>query len=84
MQRTIQWWAIPMSFWLLSFSGGRSEDPTPVTDPDSGNTTSFEWTIPQNQIFDGGVGRDGIPSINLDSQERKTLLMFRIGNLWWS
>ncbi len=65
MKVVVKWSVILLSFWLLSCSNGGSEDPVPFNNPDSGNnTTTFEWTIPQNQVFDGGVGRDGIPSID--------------------
>lgn len=64
MKSAVKWSVILLSFWLLSCSSGGSEDPVPINDPDRGSTTSFEWTIPQNQVFDGGVGRDGIPSID--------------------
>lgn len=37
---------------------------TTMIDPDDGTVTPFTWTIPQNQVFDGGVGKDGIPSID--------------------
>lgn len=73
MKAAVKWSVILLSFWLLSCSSGGSEDPVPINQPDTGSTTSFEWTIPQNQVFDGGVGRDGIPSIDAprftDAQE---------------
>lgn len=36
----------------------------PGSNPSGGASTSFAWTIPANQVFDGGVGKDGIPSID--------------------
>lgn len=32
--------------------------------PDVGSAFSGEWSIPQDQVFDGGPGRDGIPAID--------------------
>ena len=31
---------------------------------DNGTSVSGDWLIPQNEIFDGGPGKDGIPSID--------------------
>ncbi len=28
------------------------------------NTSSIEWLIPKNEVFDGGPGKDGIPSVD--------------------
>ncbi|MDW3196024.1 MAG: DUF3179 domain-containing protein [Cytophagales bacterium] len=64
MRAMIKWLVILLSFWMLSCSSGGSEDPVPINDPGPRPTTTFEWTIPPNQVFDGGVGRDGIPSID--------------------
>lgn len=32
--------------------------------PNQPNASSGEWLIPQNEVFDGGPGKDGIPAIN--------------------
>ena len=50
---------------LLVFSC--SEENGEIASPQNGNSTgvnAFEWTIPANQVLDGGVGKDGIPSID--------------------
>ncbi len=36
----------------------------PTIPPTPGNNTNNAWLIPSNQIFDGGPGKDGIPSID--------------------
>ncbi len=63
------------SFCLLP-SCNEEDDPTPGTqatgNPNnpgangngSGNNSTDEWLIPSNEIFDGGPGKDGIPSID--------------------
>ncbi len=55
---------------LVIFSFGCSDDgdnPTPNTNnPSTPNTPSqpVDWLIPENQVFDGGPGKDGIPSVD--------------------
>lgn len=45
------------------FTGcGSGDDPAPVTGPGTGNGGS-SWSIPIDQIFDGGPGKDGIPAL---------------------
>ena len=44
-------------FFLLIFWGCEKE---PLAD---GNTSSEEWSIPIDEIFDGGPGKDGIPAL---------------------
>lgn len=64
MKVTIDGLALLLCCWMFSCSSGGSDDPILLNNPDGGNSNTFEWTIPQNQVFDGGVGRDGIPSID--------------------
>lgn len=64
MKVIINGFALLLCCWIFSCSSGASDDPIPLNNPDGGNSNTFEWTIPQNQVFDGGVGRDGIPSID--------------------
>ncbi len=45
---------------LLSACSG--EDVAPITDTIPENTN--RWSIPQNEVFDGGPGKDGIPSVD--------------------
>ena len=49
---------------LMIFSSCSSNDFEPTTTSTSGNNFSNDWIIPQNEVFDGGVGKDGIPSID--------------------
>ncbi len=39
-------------------------DPTNPTNNSNNNPTSSDWLIPENLVLDGGVGKDGIPSID--------------------
>lgn len=48
-----------LSFFMLAFIMSCSSDPV-VT----GGGPDNDWTIPSDLVFDGGVGRDGIPSID--------------------
>lgn len=48
--------------FLLLFSCGGDDDFTPP--PVSGNGSSNDWLIPPSQVFDGGPGKDGIPSVD--------------------
>ena len=51
---------IPVIFMLWNCN--QDNEPVP---PRSGNNTygSSSWTIPVNEVFDGGPGKDGIPSL---------------------
>jgi hypothetical protein len=44
---------------LVLFACGGDDDLTPAT----GNSNN-EWLIPPSQVFDGGPGKDGIPSVD--------------------
>lgn len=44
---------------LVIMASCSSDEPLPGGTADSG-----EWAIPRNQVFDGGPGKDGIPSID--------------------
>ncbi len=54
----------PLSLLPLLLILACSEDATQQQDvsPDSNNNIS--WLIPKQDVFDGGVGRDGIPSVD--------------------
>lgn len=39
-------------------------NPAPVNPNTGGNVNPEEWMIPENQVFDGGPGKDGIPSVD--------------------
>jgi len=48
---------------LLTIVSCSSDDrPTFINDPN--DPSSNDWLVPRNQVFDGGVGRDGIPSVD--------------------
>ena len=57
---------------LVLFSFGCSDDgdnatPNSTNNPNTSNTPSGQlpdWLIPENQVFDGGPGKDGIPSVD--------------------
>ncbi len=62
-----------LSLLTVQFSCSTDDDnPTPVTNHNPGNNNSgtnqpsneVTWLIPTNEIYDGGVGKDGIPSID--------------------
>jgi len=57
----------PIILIVLLFSCSDGEETTPTT-PESNAPTipgeSADWLIPENQIFDGGPGKDGIPSVD--------------------
>ena len=49
------------------FFGCSDEDVSPTSPTSNSPTTTTQnagWLIPQDQIFDGGPGKDGIPSID--------------------
>jgi len=48
------------SVFLIGCSSVSSEGPTTT---DNNSPKSPDWLIPQDQVFDGGPGRDGIPPI---------------------
>ncbi len=48
---------------LFFYACSDSQSPTPIpTDPQ--NPTATGWTIPENEVLNGGPGKDGIPSID--------------------
>lgn len=61
---------ISLSFWVLGMyacekpspqpqsptQGNGNQNPAPIIDPD--------WSVPINEVFDGGPGKDGIPSVD--------------------
>ena len=51
-------------FWAaaLAIAGCSADAPSPGGGGAAGNTT-LSCIIPENEIFDGGVGRDGIPAL---------------------
>jgi len=60
------------AFLLFSCSSSSTQEtqigsgtPGPNANPDPNETenTSTEWTIPVNEVLDGGPGRDGIPAL---------------------
>ncbi len=56
--RKLQLGLLLLATFLLSSCGGEDN-------PSTGNQgRSIEWSIPASEVFDGGVGQDGIPSIN--------------------
>lgn len=56
-KQSMRWW---MSVWVLGLLAACSQDdPGPAR-----SSTEGEWAIPRTQVFDGGPGKDGIPSID--------------------
>jgi len=49
-------------FLLLSCNQTPDDGVTPV--PGSGGNSNNTWSIPQDEVFDGGPGKDGIPSVD--------------------
>lgn len=49
-------------FWFSIILSGLYSCSTDV--PTTENPVSSEWAIPQDEIFDGGPGKDGIPSVD--------------------
>ena len=47
---------------LLVLSTGCSNSDNQITS--TGNLNPDEWMIPENEVFDGGPGKDGIPSVD--------------------
>ena len=47
---------------LLVLSTGCSNSDDQITS--TGNLNPDEWMIPENEVFDGGPGKDGIPSVD--------------------
>ncbi len=64
MKSLVNYFVFLMSVWLLSCGSGGEEVQRITNNSNSGNSQIFSWTIPENQVFDGGVGKDGIPSID--------------------
>ena len=54
--RKLQLGLLLLATFLLSSCGGEETQ--------SAGNRSTEWSIPASEVFDGGVGQDGIPSIN--------------------
>ncbi len=52
---------LPYLFASESCSDNSPEEIVPTPSP---NPTNQDWTIPVNEVFDGGPGKDGIPSID--------------------
>ncbi len=55
-----------LGFSIAIFVGCKDEDPIPGsvitgTLPPAGTPS---WLIPSNEVFDGGPGKDGIPSVD--------------------
>ncbi|MFQ5448654.1 MAG: hypothetical protein ACE5FF_17130, partial [Saprospiraceae bacterium] len=48
---------------LLSCSKDSNNLPAPPPGGGGGNNTNG-WLIPQGEVFDGGPGKDGIPSVD--------------------
>ena len=48
--------------WILTSCA--NEDETPVRGINAVNNQESAWLVPENQVLDGGVGKDGIPSID--------------------
>lgn len=56
---------ISFSASMLLFScSGQSDDMVPPGNNTGGNNNSNAWLIPRDEVFDGGPGKDGIPSID--------------------
>ena len=48
--------------FLISMSCSK-DDTLPKNDEVPGDPVSGEWLVPENEIFDGGPGKDGIPAL---------------------
>lgn len=66
MKQITTYFTFLVNLCLLSCSTG-GED---VRAFSNAGDDGFEWSIPANQVFDGGVGRDGIPSIDQPEFEK--------------
>lgn len=49
---------------LLILIACKNEDAAPSTRGPSGSGNTGDWAIPQNEVRDGGPGKDGIPSVD--------------------
>ena len=51
---------------FVAASCGQKDDDAPVGNPvgNNGGNNSNTWLIPKDDVFDGGPGKDGIPSID--------------------
>ncbi len=57
-----------MIIWIVFFIAGIScADSDPLAGSQGGGSNSNEWLIPQNEVRDGGPGKDGIPSLTTPS-----------------
>ncbi|MDQ3395430.1 MAG: DUF3179 domain-containing protein [Bacteroidota bacterium] len=64
MENTFLKYLSVLSLILLINGCGKDNENDSLTPlPGSGNSGS-EWLIPQNQVLDGGPGKDGIPALN--------------------
>lgn len=54
------------SLLILASCGGSDDDTNPINPSNGGNGggTQSSWAIPTDQVFDGGPGKDGIPSVD--------------------
>ena len=52
-----------LSMVLINWSCSQDNDISPTGTPTPTATGSDDWLIPQNEVRDGGPGKDGIPSI---------------------
>lgn len=52
------------AFWCLALCSIQVSCSKNTPAPGGGNNNNNSWLIPENEIFDGGPGKDGIPSID--------------------
>jgi len=55
---------IRLLFVSICIGGLLSCEENEVRDVSPSNSTSTSWLIPEDQVYDGAVGRDGIPSVD--------------------
>ena len=51
-------------FILFLFVNASCSDESEAPNPSPGSNSQDDWLIPENQVFNGGPGKDGIPSID--------------------
>ncbi|RMF29140.1 MAG: DUF3179 domain-containing protein [Bacteroidetes bacterium] len=53
-----------LMLWVWATACSNDDNPTPGNPPPPPGNPNPTWLIPTNQVRDGGVGKDGIPSID--------------------
>ncbi|MFO7923591.1 MAG: DUF3179 domain-containing protein, partial [Bacteroidales bacterium] len=64
MQKQKVMWLTLLNVVLFISVSCSIDDVSPDNDNDRGDPLIGDWLVPDNEIFDGGPGKDGIPALN--------------------